>query len=101
MKDSIVTKKAVKPEEIIKEKNKNKYKYIQSTIYNKEIGNQKSTYGRQGFQINPEDGDPQFVKDMKVAAFLVKDKIEDDVAKILFDEEEKQKTGKVITRKNK
>ena len=51
MKDNLVKKSDVKNEKIIKEKNRAKFEYIESTIGKKEIGNKKSTYGRTGFQL--------------------------------------------------
>jgi hypothetical protein len=101
MKDDLVKKSDVKNEKIIKEKNKAKFDYVESTIGKKPIGNKKSTYGRQGFQIVPEEGNPEFIKDMNVAAYAVKDQIEEenlDVAKILFEESGAKKINKRITR---
>ena len=48
-----------------------------------------------------EEGNPEFIKDMNIAAYAVKDQIEEenqDVAKILFDEIGAQKINKRITR---
>ena len=101
MKDDLVKKSDVKNEKIIKEKNKAKFDYVESTIGKKPIGNKKSTYGRQGFQIVPEEGNPEFIKDMNIAAYAVKDQIEEenlDVAKILFEESGAKKINKRITR---
>ena len=101
MKDDLVKKSDVKNEKIIKEKNKAKFDYVESTIGKKPIGNKKSSYGRQGFQIVPEEGNPEFIKDMNIAAYAVKDQIEEenlDVAKILFEESGAKKINKRITR---
>ena len=101
MKDNLVKKSDVKNEKIIKEKNKAKFEHVESTIGKKAIGNKKSTYGRQGFQIVTEEGNPEFIKDMNIAAYAVKDQIEEenqDVAKILFDDNGTQKINKRITR---
>ena len=101
MKDNLVKKSDVKNEKVIKEKNKAKFEHIESKIGKKPIGNKKSSYGRQGFQIISEEGNPEFIKDMNVAAYAVKDQIEEeniDVAKILFDETGAQKINKRITR---
>ena len=99
MKDNILSKKKMKSEEIIKEKNRNKYGYIESKLLN---DNKKNSYGREGFQINPQEGDPQFVKDMNIAAFLLKDQIKEenkDVAKLLLDDINLNCTNKKITAK--
>ena len=101
MKDNLVKKSDVKNEKVIKEKNKAKFEHIESKIGKKPIGNKKSSYGRQGFQIISEEGNPEFIKDMNIAAYAVKDQIEEenvDVAKILFDETGAQKINKRITR---
>ncbi len=101
MKDNLVKKSDVKNEKIIKEKNKAKFEHVESTIGKKVIGNKKSTYGRQGFQIISEEGNPEFIKDMNIAACAVKDQIEEenqDIAKILFDDNGAQKINKRITR---
>jgi len=101
MKDNLVKKSDVKNEKIIKEKNRAKFEHVESTIGKKAIGNKKNTYGRQGFQIISEEGNPEFIKDMNIAAYAVKDQIEEenqDIAKILFDENSAQKINKRITR---
>ena len=101
MKDNLVKKSHVKNEKVIKEKNKAKFEHVESKIGKKPIGNKKSSYGRQGFQIISEEGNPEFIKDMNIAAYAVKDQIEEenvDVAKILFDETGTQKINKRITR---
>ena len=54
MKDNLVKKSDVKNEKIIKEKNRAKFGYVESTIGKKPIGHKKISYGRKGFQIVPE-----------------------------------------------
>ena len=101
MKDNLVKKTDVKTEKIIKEKNKVKFEHVESTINKNLIGNKKNTYGRQGFQIVSEEGDPEFIKDMNIAAYVVKEQLEEeneDVAKILFDDNDEKKISKRITR---
>ena len=91
MQDSFITKKKIKNEESIKEKNRNKFAYVESKM-NKNIAEElskKNSYGRVGYQIESEEGNPQFIKDINVAAYLLKPQIQEenkDVAKILFDE---------------
>ena len=101
MKDNLVKKSDVKNEKIIKEKNREKFEHVESTIGKKPIGNKKNTYGRQGFQIVHEEGNPEFIKDMNIAAYAVKDQIEEenqDVARILFEESGEKRINKRITR---
>ncbi len=56
----------------------------------KEINNnKKNTYGRNGYMIEAQEGDPEFIKDIDVAGYLLKEQIQEnneDVAKLLFDE---------------
>ena len=78
-----------------------KLEHVESTIGKKVIGNKKTTYGRQGFQIVSEEGNPEFIKDMNIASYAVKDQIEEEnqnIAKILFDDNGAQKINKRITR---
>ena len=101
MKDNLVKKSDVKIEKVIKEKNKSKFDHVESHIGKEQIGNRKSTYGRKGFQIEQEEGNPEFIKDINIAANAVKDQLEkenQDVAKILFNEKSTKKTVKRITR---
>ena len=101
MKDNLVKKSDVKNEKIIREKNRAKFEHVESTIGKRPIGNKKNSYGRKGFQIVPEEGNPEFIKDMNIAAYAIKDQVEEenqDVAKILFDENNNQKISKRITR---
>ena len=105
MQDNFITKKQIKNEESIKEKNKNKFSYIESKM-NKNIGedlSKKNLYGRVGYQIESEEGDPQFVKDINVAAYLLKPQIQEenqDIAKLLFDDiTPSPNNKKIVTRK--
>ena len=101
MKDNLIKKSEVKVERVIKNKNKAKFQHVESKFGKAEIGNKKSTYGRKGFQIEQEEGNPEFIKDIKIAASVVKDQLEkdnNDVAKILFDEKIGKKVQKRITR---
>ena len=105
MQDNLITKKKVKNGESIKEKNKNKFAYIESKM-NKNIGEdlpKKNSYGRVGYQIEPEEGDPQFEKDINVAAYLLKPQIQEenqDIAKLLFDDIiQNSSTKKILTNK--
>ena len=101
MKENLVRKLNVKKQNIIKEKNKSKFEYVESTIGKKPIGNQKTSYGRKGFQIVPNEGDPEFIKDINIAAYAIKDQLEkenQDIAKILFKDDSLKKINKRITR---
>ena len=101
MKDNIIKKTDVKNEKVIKEKNRAKFEYVESTIGKKPIGNKKTSYGRTGFHLTSEEGNPEFIKDMNIAANVIKDKIVEenqDIAKILFDENSSQKISKRISR---
>ena len=107
MQDNLITKKPIKSEASIKEKTKNKFAYVESTMnMNKNNGDtisKKNSYGRVGYQIEAQEGDPQFVKDINVAAYLLKDQIQEenqDVAKLLFDDlTPTPNNKKIITRK--
>ena len=101
MKDNLIKRSTVKSEKFIKERNSSKFEHIESKIGKNPIGNKKTSYGRQGFQIVSEEGNPEFIKDMDIAADAVKDKIQEenqDVAKILFDDGGAQKITKRLTR---
>ena len=101
MKDTLVKKSQEKKEKIIKSKNKAKFDYIESKFGKVEIGNAKSTYGRKGFYLEQEEGNPEFIKDIKIAASVVKDQLEkenNDVAKILFNEKIGKQVAKRVTR---
>jgi len=101
MKDNLVKKSSVQKDKIIKRQNKKKFGHVEPTIGKIPIGNEKSSYGRKGFQIEVDEGNPEFIKDMNVAASVVKTQIEEenmDVAKILFDDGGNKKITKRITR---
>ena len=101
MKDTLVKKSQEKKEKIIKSKNKAKFDYIESKFGKVEIGNAKNTYGRKGFYLEQEEGNPEFIKDIKIAASVVKDQLEkenNDVAKILFNEKMGKQVAKRVTR---
>ena len=101
MKDNLVKKSEIKIDKIIKKQNMAKYDHVEPKVGKIEIGNMKTTYGRKGFQIEQEEGNPEFIRDINIAATVVKDQIEkenNDVAKILFDEKSGKKATKRITR---
>ena len=105
MQDSLISKKQLKNVDSIKEKNKNKFNYIESKT-TKNIGeklSKKNSYGRVGYQIDPEDGDPQFVKDINIAAYLLKPQIQEEnqeIAKLLYDDLAPNPSNKkLLTRK--
>ena len=85
MQENLIQKK----DEEIKEKHNNKYYYIEpKNKYDFSI-NKKNTYGRTGFHIEPQEGDPEFIKDMNVAANILKGQIkqkDENIAKLLFDD---------------
>ena len=111
MNDDLILKKPIENVEAIKKKNKLKYSYIQPTL------NIQNTYdpqsrdlGKSLFQFENKEGNPEYVKDMKAAALLLKDQIVEenqDVAKLLFDDinkaknDKKKLTGKQIGEKVK
>ena len=101
MKDNLVKKSSVQKDKFIKNQNKKKFGYVKPTIGKIPIGNEKSSYGRKGFQIEVDEGNPEFIKDINVAASVIKTQIEEenmDVAKILFDDGGNKKISKRITR---
>ena len=103
MKDNLVKKSKVKIEKVIKKQNMAKFDHIEPRVGKSEIGNRKTTYGRKGFQIEQEEGNPEFIKDMNIAVSAVKEQLEkdnNDVAKILFDEKIGKKVTKRITREH-
>ena len=99
MQDNLIQQKG----EVFTEKNKNKFYYIESKNKRELSGGKKNTYGRQGFQIEAQEGDPEFIKDINVAACMLKDQIQEkneDVAKLLFDELTPSPSNKkILTRK--
>ena len=101
MKDNLVKKSKVKMEKVIKKQNMAKFDHVEARVGKSEIGNRKTTYGRKGFQIEQDEGNPEFIKDMNIAVSAVKEQLEkdnNDVAKILFDEKIGKKVTKRITR---
>jgi hypothetical protein len=78
MQDNLITKKPIKKEDFMKDQNKNKHLYVNSTMKKNTNGAQKNSFGRVGYQIEHEEGDPQFVKDINVAAYLLKDQIQEN-----------------------
>lgn len=99
MRDDLIQKKSIET----KEKNNNKFYYIKAKSKNQKMGNEKNTYGRTGFQIEAREDDPEFIKDINIAANLLKKRIQEkngNVAKILFDElYTEPNSKKIITRK--
>ena len=103
MNDDLILKKALKTEEAIKEKNKNKFSYVKPTLITKNNPNEppekKSLYSKYELKIDEKEGNPELVKDINVAANLLKDQIVEenqDVAKLLFDDITKTKSEKKI-----
>ena len=104
MNDDLITRKPLKNEELIKAKNKNKFSYVRSTLNKINNSNEKETLDKNFYdKINTSGGNPEFVKDINVAANLLKNQIveeNEDVAKLLFDDINKAKNSKkVITGK--
>ena len=87
MKKDLVLKKEPDRNEIIKEKNRNKYYYVESKTKQNLSARPQNTYGRKGFQIEIEEGNPEFIKDMNYAKFKLKKRIKKEnelVAELLF-----------------
>ena len=85
MQEDLIQKK----DEEIKEKYNNKYYYIEPKNKYEFSINKKNTYGRTGFHIEPQEGDPEFIKDMNVAANIIKGQMQqkdENIAKLLFDD---------------
>ena len=104
MNDDLITRKPLKNEELIKAKNKNKFSYVRSTLNKINNSNEKETPDKNFYnKINTSEGNPELVKDINVAANLLKNQIveeNEDVAKLLFDDINKAKSSKkVITSK--
>ena len=104
MNDDLITRKPLKNEELIKAKNKNKFSYVRSTLNKINNSNEKETPDKNFYnKINTSEGNPELVKDINVAANLLKNQIveeNEDVAKLLFDDINKAKSSKkVITGK--
>ena len=102
MQENLIQKKPIDTNEIIREKNKNKFYYVESKSKKEFSNNKKNSYGRDGYMIEPKEGDPEFVKDMDVAGFLLKDQIQEtneNIAKLLYDEFEPKSSKRILTRK--
>ena len=106
MDEDLIEKKPVKTAEFLKEKNKNKFPNVKSNLNYHTIGGineqeKKNTLGRTGlFQIETQVGDPEFIKDINVAADKLKEQIKEenqDIAKLLFDDLEKKNNKKILT----
>ena len=107
----LIEKKPIKNSEYVKDINKIKFSYVKSNInfhtmnttYEQE---KKNTLGRTGlFQIETQVGDPEFIKDMNIAADKLKDQIKEEnkvVAHLLFDDLKNKKNNKkkILTRKH-
>ena len=103
MQDNLIQKKPKNKSEFLLEKNKKKYNYVQSKS-KKEFSNSKQNlYGRKGYLIEAKEGDPEFIKDINRAGYLLKDQIletNDSIAKLLFDESSASPhSKKLISRK--
>jgi len=84
---NLIHKKVPDQNEIIKEKNRNKFYYVESKTKPIITNKLKNTYGRKGFQIEIEEGNPEFIKDMNYAKYKLQKKIKNEnkeVAQILF-----------------
>ena len=103
MQDNLIQKKPIDSNEIIREKNKNKFYYVESKSKKEFLNNKKNSFGRNGYLIEAQEGDPEFVKDINVAGYLLKDQIQEsneDIAKLLFDDFTPNPSNKkIITRK--
>ena len=106
MDDDLITKKPIKTAEYVKEVNKTKYSYVKSNLNFNTINtydqDKKNTLGRTGlFEIETQEGNPEYIKDMNIAASLLKDQIieeNQEVGNLLFsDINTKQKN---LTRKD-
>ena len=83
----LIKKKVPDQNEIIKEKNRNKFYYVESKTKPIITNKLQNTYGRKGFQIEIEEGNPEFIKDMNYAKYKLQKKIANEnkeVAQILF-----------------
>ena len=87
LRNNIIKKKKADDRELIKEKNRNRYFYIESKTKPSLITSPVNTYGRQGFHIEFEEGNPEFIKDMNYAKYKLKKKLRTEnelVADLLF-----------------
>ena len=99
----LVKKKIADQNEIIKEKNRNKFYYIESKTKPRISTKLQNTYGRKGYQIELDEGNPEFIKDMNYAKYKLKKKIikeNEEIASILFNGTEPiPNPHRLITRK--
>ena len=103
MQENLIQQKPIDTNDVIREKNKNKFYYVESKSKKEFSSNKNNSYGRNGYMIEAKEGDPEFIKDMGVAGFLLKDQIQEtdeNIAKLLFDEIEPSPSSKrILTRK--
>ena len=105
MDDDLITKKPIKTAEYVKEVNKTKYPYVKSNLNFNTINtyehDKKNTLGRTGlFEIETQEGNPEYIKDINVAASKLKNQIIEEnkeVGNLLFSDLNTQQ--KNITRK--
>jgi len=111
MDEDLIEKKPIKTAEYVKDINKIKFSYVKSNInfhtlnttYEQE---KKNTLGRIGlFQIETQVGDPEFIKDINVAADKLKNQIKEEnkvIGHLLFDDLKNKKNikKKSLTRKH-
>ena len=111
MDEDLIEKKPIKTAEYVKDINKIKFSYVKSNInfhtlnttYEQE---KKNTLGRTGlFQIETQVGDPEFIKDINVAADKLKNQIKEEnkvIGHLLFDDLKNKKNikKKSLTRKH-
>ena len=86
-KNNLIQKKKKDETAIIKEKNRNRYYYIESKTKPNLSSRPLNTYGRKGFLIEPEEGNPEFIKDINYAKYKIKKRIRREnelVADLLF-----------------
>ena len=86
-KNNLIQKKKKDETAIIKEKNRNRYYYIESKTKPNLSSFPLNTYGRKGFLIEPEEGNPEFIKDINYAKYKIKKRIRREnelVADLLF-----------------
>ena len=81
--------KKIEPDKIkkIKEINRNKYSYIESKTKPNLVTKPKNTYGRQGFLLEIDQNNPEFIKDMNYAKYKLKKRIQNEnekIAKLLY-----------------
>ena len=71
MQDNLIQKKPIDSNEIIREKNKNKFYYVESKSKKEFLNNKKNSFGRNGYLIEAQEGDPEFVR-YKCCRILIK-----------------------------